>query len=258
MISMQEIEKVHGQKPRFSTLSLAQIEAVVTMIPAFGREIGIKTFDPVILKSTGAWLKEHFGWLTAPELKHAFECYAAGKLPLCEKHYGDFNKFWLGSLLTEYKSECESARHLSKQAYKPVDTSRQLTTDGKDTERRNAEEWKGMLEWIARDGQIPPLGNWDWCYDHLEKIGRISLSLQEKKDFAALVMGIINREADELKGENMRKDFRKMFLNGSVSFKTKCKWEYMKQWIFDQVALSSGTLTDWANSELAVLTKNVA
>jgi len=258
MISIQEIEKVHGHKPRFASLSLSQIESVVSMIPAFGKEVGIKNFDPLILKTTGAWLKEHFGWISAPELKHAFECYAAGKLPLCEKHYGEFNKFWMGSLLTEYKSECESARHLSKTHPKQIDPSHLLGHDGRDAERKEADEWAEMLKWIIKDEMIPEYGNWDLCYNHLERSGRIKLSDQEKKDFAAVVMGIINREADELKGEHVRKDFRKQFLNGSQSFKTKCKWEYMKKWIADQVMDTDGTLVQWASGELEKLNQSVS
>jgi hypothetical protein len=131
--------------------------------------VGIKDVDDATLVMICKNLKRYYGNFAINELLLAFELNANGKLEDRYEPYGNFDNNYVSKVLDAYRFlRIEARKEL--EAKQPKLPEAEPPTD--------EELYKGLLAM----NEIPEYYNWTSVFKHMEKIGKINMSLEEKKN----------------------------------------------------------------------------
>lgn len=108
---------------------------------------------------------------TVNEINLAFEMNAAGLLGERVKAYNSFDLEYVTSVLESYMMKrLEARRELEKNTPKLPE---HISTD--------KELFEGLKEMVERNGEFPQFYNWNAVFKHMEEVGLIKLSIEEKQ-----------------------------------------------------------------------------
>lgn len=146
--------------------------------------------DQTDLDGITVFLINNFGDFTPAEVLYSFELFAAGTLETeeragkvvpIERPYGTFNLSFIGSVLKAY-------RKYRFQMLPRIPESHQLQETNPGKTVQTEEEWEEMnyniiLKFIQDNKQLPVMGSYASTYIHLERLGLVKMTDDEKRDF---------------------------------------------------------------------------
>lgn len=146
--------------------------------------------------------------LTVNEINLAFELNAAGLLGERIKAFNNFDLEFVMSVLENYKQKRIEAR-------KELERGTPQLPEHIPT---NQEMYEGLLEMIAKDG-IPQFYNWNAVFWHMEDIGKIKMTVEQKQEQFKEVAASMKegRLSDALNGHSISDE------NFTARVKTECR-----------------------------------
>lgn len=160
------------------------IELKIILISCSKNYLGISNLpDEHDLKIMCDFLTTHFKDFTAHEIKLALSMYANGQISCQNQIYGVLSMKFLSDVLQEYRMHRKMANDLNK-----IKSQNQILLNehqvNQDEKNENLYNW--ITKYVIENNYIPELYAWNECYFHLEKIGEIDLTNDDKIDFREL------------------------------------------------------------------------
>lgn len=166
------------------------IELKIILISCSKNYLGISNLpDEHDLKIMTDFLMTHFKDIRTHEIQLALSMYAKGEIVCQNQIYGVLNMKFLSDVLHEYRIH----RKMMNDLKKSKSENQILLNEHKvNDDEKNENLWNWILKYVNENNSIPDLYAWNECYFHLEKIGAINLTNDDKIDFRELCRNEIN------------------------------------------------------------------
>jgi len=159
----------------------AILDVKIVLLTGAKNHLGIANLpNEADLNQICAFLQSKYGDFTAKEIDDALQRYASGSLSVSSKAYGVLSTMFLSDLLNEYRVLRKMWNDFAKRQENQL---LQLQEAKKDENEVNENLCNWLCEYVQESGVIPDAYDWDAVYKHLEKVGEINLSREDKVDF---------------------------------------------------------------------------
>lgn len=125
-------------------------------------------------------IKRHFGNLTISDMKLAMEMHSVGQLGDRIPVFGTFNFDWFAQIMTRYRAAKKLA-HQNMMRKSPRLPEKMITPE---------QNLVDLVE-LWKNGKIPPVFPFSRIFHHLESIGAISITNEEKREIFDAKIGEI-------------------------------------------------------------------
>ena len=119
-------------------------------------------------KTIVKYLRTECGTMTMDEIGHAFELNAWGKLNERHEAFGLFDVNYISKVMNDYR-------------FKRIEARKELERNKPKLEEAKPATDQELYEGLLKFTELPEFYNWSAVFRHMEKIGKITLTLEEKK-----------------------------------------------------------------------------